>query len=327
VRVVLMREFGPPEVLAIEAAPDPVPEAGQAVIDVSTAGITFVETQVRSGSFPFPGSGPPLPIIPGNGVGGVVTAVGSGVDDDLIGRRVISSTGGSGGYAEQVAVDAAGLIEIPDDLDFAQAVAMLADGRTAMALIESTPLYEGQHVLIEAAGGGVGTLLVQLAANAGSRVVAAAGDQRKLDLARDLGASATVNYSKPDWADQVQELTSNTGLDVVFDGVGGEIGRRGFELMAPHSRFTSFGMSSGSPTEASIAELIPRGLTVIGGLQVRSPDHNRELVEKALAEAAAGRIRPVIGQTFPLERAADAHAAIESRATLGKTILVVERRS
>ena len=315
-RAVVLSEFGPPAVLVPTEVPDPAPGPGQVVVDVELAGITFVETQVRAGRAPNPAMAPALPGILGNGVGGVMAAVGPGLDPALAGTRVVTSTGGSGGYAERVAVDAAGVIAVPDGLALRDAVALLAVGRTAIALMRAATVREGETVLVEAAAGGVGSLLVQLAGAAGARVVAASGGTRKLEVARRLGADATVDYSEPGWAALVGPA------DVAFDGVGGEIGRAAFELVRPGGRFSAFGLASGAFAQVSDEQAEQRGVTVLRGARL-SPDAILELARTALAEAAAGRLRPVIGQTFPLERAADAHAAIESRATVGKTLLVV----
>lgn len=322
-RAVWMREFGPPDVLVAGEAPDPSAGPGQVVVRVAAVGIPFVETQVRAGHSPRAGAEPRLPIILGNGVGGTVIAVGDDVDPSLIGQRFVTSTGGSGGYAEQVAVAATGLIPVPDELDMLDAVALLADGRTALALARAAQIGEGDSVLIPAAGGGVGTLLIQFARNAGaSNIVAAAGSEEKRALARKLGANQTIDYRQPDWTAQARRANGDAGFDAVFDGVGGAIGRDAFELTAPGGRYVIFGLSSGSLTEASLAEIMFRGIIAIGGPQIRSSAQLRDLSAAALREAADSKLRPVIGQTFPLERAADAHAAIESRATIGKTLLI-----
>jgi NADPH2:quinone reductase len=316
---VWLTEFGAPQVLVAGEAPDPVPGPGQASIDVEFANITFVETQFRASGFgPFDAE---LPMIPGNGVGGVVASVGPGADERLVGRRVVSSTGGSGGYAERAVVDAGGLVEVPDGLELDAAVALMADGRTATWLVRAVGVRAGDRVLVEAAAGGVGGLLVQLAAAAGATVVAAASGGRKLELARDLGADVAVDYSQPDWPNRVRQAVGT--MDVVFDGVGGPIARSAFELLDHGGRMVSFGRASGEWADIPEAAAAARGITLVR-MARPSPEELRELTESALAEAAAGRLRPVIGQRFPLERAADAHAAIESRATVGKTLLVTE---
>ncbi|GIH93579.1 zinc-binding dehydrogenase [Planobispora siamensis] len=316
-RAVWLKEFGGPEVLVVAETPDPVAGPGQALVEVAFVNITFVETQLRAG-----GAGPfrpELPMIPGNGVGGVVTAVGVGVDEALVGRRVVTGTGGSGGYAERVAVDAGGLIEVPDGLELDAAVALLADGRTATMMLRAAGVRAGERVLVEAAAGGVGTLLVQLAAAAGAEVVAVAGGARKVALARDLGADAAIDYLEPDWVDRVREATG--GVDVVFDGVGGAVALSAFELLGRGGRMLSFGLASGQWASIPEETAAERGVSLVRAQA--SPEEMRGFTESALAEAAAGRLRPVIGQRFPLERAADAHAAIQSRATVGKTLLEV----
>lgn len=321
-RAVLLREFGPPDRLVAEDVPDPRPAQGQALVDVEFANITFVETQLRAGRAPVAAMAPPLPVILGNGVGGVVSSVGPGADPALTGRRVITTTGGSGGYAERVAVDAAGLIPVPGPLGLAEAVALLADGRTAIGLLRVAGVRAGETVLVEAAAGGVGGLLVQLARNAGARVVAAAGGPRKASLAAGLGASVAVDYSAPGWAERARRQAGD--VDVVFDGVGGEIAAAAFGLLATGGRFCAFGMASGAFARISDDEAAGRGITIVRGARL-TPEQMGELSRTALDEAAAGRLRPVIGQTYPLERAADAHAALASRATVGKTLLVVRR--
>jgi NADPH2:quinone reductase len=316
-RAVWLKEFGGPEALVAADAPDPVAGPGQALIAVAFANITFVETQVRAGVGPFAVT---LPMIPGNGVGGVVTSVGAGADQGLVGRRVVSSTGGSGAYAEHAVAEAGAIIEVPDLVELDTAVALLADGRTAMSLVQAAALRPGERALIEAAAGGVGTLLVQLARAAGARVVAAAGGARKLEVARDLGAYMVLDYREPGWAERVREAVG--GVDVVFDGVGGGIARSAFALLDRGGRMLSFGLASGTWAEITDEAAAERGVTLVS-LPRMTPEVSRGLTERALAEAAAGRLRPVIGQRFPLERAADAHAAIQSRATVGKTLLEI----
>lgn len=289
------------------------------LVEVDASGITFVDTQSRAGRDPRPGPPPPLPRVLGNGVAGRVTAVGPNVDPTLIGRPVVTATGGSGGYADRAVVPAGGVIAVPDGIESAVAVALLADGRTALALVRAAAITPTDRVLVTAAAGGVGSLLVQLAKAAGAReVMAAAGGERKRGRARQHGAGRMLDYTREGWAAEAGVV------EVAFDGVGGEIGRAAYELLVPGGRFLGYGMASGAWVDVDDAG--ERGVTVVPGhTLIRSPEDNRALVEQALSEAAAGRLRPVIGQTFPLSRAADAHAAIEARATVGKTVLVPDR--
>ncbi len=311
-RVVWLTAFGGPEVLVAGEAPDPEPGPGQALVDVAFAGITFVETMFRAtGAGPFRAE---LPMVPGNGVGGTVAAIGDGVDPGLVGTRVVTSTGGSGGYAERAAVDAAALVPVPEGLALDVAVALLADGRTATMLVDAAGVRGGERVLVEAAAGGVGTLIVQLARAAGARVIGAAGGERKLALATSLGADAAIDYTEPGW-----ERAAGP-VDVVFDGVGGAIARAAFGLLGDGGRMVSYGLASGAWSDVSEEEATARGVRRIG-LSRPDPAASRAFTARALAAAAEGRLRPVIGACFPLACAAEAHAAIEARATVGKTLL------
>ncbi|MFF0181264.1 zinc-binding dehydrogenase [Micromonospora sp. NPDC005223] len=316
-RAVWLREFGGPEMLVPGTAPDPAPGPGQVLVDVAHANITFIETMFRASGFgPF---GTELPVIPGNGVGGTITALGPDVDPALAGRVVVTVTGGTGGYAERVVVDQAAPVPVPPGLPLDAAVALMADGRTALMLARAAGLRPGDRVLVEAAAGGVGSLLTQSVAAAGATVVAAAGGPAKVDLLRAAGLDVAVDYRQAGWTDRVRDAVG--AVDVVFDGVGGPLAREAFDLLDRGGRMLSFGLAGGAwadiPAEAAAA----RGVTLLSPRP--GPDELRALTEAALAEGAAGRLRPLIGQRFPLDRAAAAHAAIEARQTVGKTLLDV----
>ena len=317
-RAVVMKEFGAPHVLRLEEVPEPAPGAGEVVIDVELANVTFVETQIRAGRPPNPAMLPALPAILGNGVGG--TVAGSGAASGLAGRRVVTGLTGTGGYAERAVAAVQRVIEVPDAMELRDAVALLADGRTAVAVMESARITAGETVLVEAAAGGVGTLLVQLARNAGARVVALASQEHKLATARALGADLVIDYSTQDWPLRVRAAAGE--VDAVFDGVGGDIGLAAFGLLRAGGRFCPFGMASGSfaPVTPQLAD--ERRVTVVRS-GPPSAEQLMRLTQAALDEAAAGRICPVIGQEFELPQAAAAHAAIEARTTTGKTLLTV----
>ena len=246
--------------------------------------------------------------------------LGADVAAGLVGRQVVTTTGGSGGYAELVAVQSADLIDVPEGLAMQTATALLADGRTAQALMDAAAVRPGETVLIEAAAGGVGSLLVQLARRAGATVVAAAGGPRKLAAATELGSDVAVDYTVEGWPERVTDLAGE--VDVVFDGVGGVVGQAAFGLLRRGGRCCTYGMASGQFASIDGDVAASRGITVLRGAPV-SPERMRELSRRALNDAAAGGLRPLIGQTFPLPAAADAHAAIEARATIGKTLLLV----
>ncbi|ADB50794.1 Alcohol dehydrogenase zinc-binding domain protein [Conexibacter woesei DSM 14684] len=319
-----MEEFGAAEVLRARQVADPVPGPGEVLVEVSYASVTFVETQVRSGRGPF--GRPPLPRTPGNGVGGRVVAVGPGVDASAKGAIVVTTTGGAGGYAELAVARADDTVPVPPGVDLRDAVALLADGRTAVLLFEQAAIAPGERVLVEAAAGGVGSLLVQLAVNAGARVVGAAGGARKGELIASLGA-AFVDYSQPDWLQRVRSAAGGeTGdLDVVFDGVGGAIGTAAATALGSGGRISVYGIASGADADLDEHALAARSIRILGLSAAPTPAESRALVGEALRLAADGTLRPVVGQTFPLSEAAAAHAAIEARTTVGKTLLVTGR--
>jgi NADPH:quinone reductase len=323
-RAVVLLQVGPPQALVVAEVPDPVAGEGQVLIDVEYANVTFVETQVRAGRPPHPSMLPALPAILGNGVGGTVAEVGPGVEAGLVGHRVVAGLRGTGGYAERAVADAARLIEVDDDgaVPLREAVALLSDGRTAVGLIRLASPRPGETVLVEAAAGGVGTLLVQLAGHAGARVIALAGGERKLTVARELGAELAIDYRNADWAREVR--AAGAAVDVVFDGVGGAIGLAASELLGPGGRFCPFGMAGGSFAAVSTESAAAGDFTILRAAR-STPEELVALTRSALREAELGRLAPVIGQEFELADAAAAHAAIENRETIGKTLLVVRR--
>ncbi|MEE1755583.1 zinc-binding dehydrogenase [Streptomyces sp. SP18CS02] len=322
-RVAQAIAFGGPEVLVTAEAPDPVAGPGQAVVDVAAVDTIYVETQVRAGwgteYFPVE-----PPYVPGAGIAGTVRAVGPGVDGAWLGRRVIASLGHTGGYAEQAVADVRTLARVPDGLSFTDAAALVHDGVTAAALLDLTGVRPGERVLVVGASGGMGTLLVQLATAAGALVVGTARGERKSALVRELGARATVDTSAPDWVERAREALGATGADVVLDGVGGEVGLASFALVADGGRFSAHGAPTGGFAPVDPAAAGERGVRLLGieDVRLKGAEHVR-LAERALRQAAEGRLRPVIGGTFPLERAAQAHTAIEDRSLLGKVVITV----
>lgn len=315
---VQVSQFGGPEVLVPTELPDPVAGPGQVVVAVSVADVLFLETQIRSGRWRdfFPVA---LPYVPGGAVAGPVLSVGEGVHPDWIGRTVATRT--SAGYAERALASAATLIPVPDGLGVRETAALLHDGPTAIAIAEGADVRAGEWVLVTGAAGGLGSLLVQSSRAAGGRVIGAVGDMRKATLLRELGADAVVDYTAPDWTEQVRAATG--GVQVVFDGAGGDIGVAAFAVTAPGGRFSAHGAPAGGFAPIDRADAARRGIRVRGIEQVQfSPEQAKPLTERALAAAADGRIRPVIGQTFALAKAADAHAAIETRHVVGKTLLL-----
>jgi NADPH2:quinone reductase len=321
---VRLHAFGPAENLVLEEVDDPVPGPGQVRVAVAAAGVHLLDTALREGH---QGPAPQpvrLPTVPGREVAGVVESLGEGVPEEWLGRRVVAHLGfAPGGYAELAVTDAARLHEIPDGLDFAAAVAMIGTGRTAMGIVQFAEPGPGDVVLIPAAAGGLGTLLVQYAKNAGATVIGLAGGPAKTARVAANGADVAVDYKDPDWVRNERVAAYDGKVTTVYDGVGGDVARAAVGLLAPGGRHLVFGWSAegirgGGP-------MVVEGVTeqVLGPVMLEKaggPDPLRTLELRALAEAAAGRLVPAV-QRFPLAEAAAAHRALETRGTTGKVVL------
>ncbi|MFJ6897725.1 zinc-binding dehydrogenase [Streptomyces hokutonensis] len=314
-----LHTFGPADNLAYESVDAPSPAPGQVRIAVAAAGVHLLDTVLRRGEQgPLPEL-PALPTIPGREVAGVVESLGEGVADLWLGKRVVAHLGfAPGGYAESAVVDVDRVHEIPANLDFAQAVAMIGTGRTVMGIVQFSELSTDSVAVVPAAAGGLGTLLVQYAKHAGATVIGLAGGPEKTALARANGADLAVDYTTPEWPGKVRAWLGGRHATVVFDGVGGAVARDATDLLGPAGQHIVFGWSSGEPYALegiSVRVLGPAMMQKAGG-----PNPIRTLELRALTEAAEGRLVPAV-QRFPLSAAADAHHALETRRTTGKVVL------
>ncbi len=321
-RAVRVDGFGGPEVLALHEVPEPEPGPGEVAVRVEAANVIYLDTLIRRGLarefFPIE-----PPYVPGSSVVGRVERVGPEADPSLVGTLVLSETE-KGGYAERVVVREDGLLRVPDGLSPHDALALLVDGATAMLLERSSRFLPDTRVLVLAAAGGAASLVVQLARLAGARVIGAASSPEKRELARALGAVETVDYSAPDWHDRVREITGGAGVDVVVDGAGGALGASAFSLVADGGRFVSYGTTDGEIVEIDEAEASRRRIETVGLFDIQREETlgRNDLARLALEEAREGRIRPHVGMTLPLERAAEAHRALQERRVVGKVLLV-----
>ncbi|MEU5566112.1 zinc-binding dehydrogenase [Micromonospora musae] len=320
-RVIEVAAFGGPEVLTLTEVPEPAPRPGEVRVEVAAADVLWVETAIRRGA-----GGTHFqvraPYRPGVGVAGIVSAVGEGVDPAWTGRRVVTRTDERGGYLERAVVPVDNLLPVPDGVSLPDAAALLHDGVTAMGLLDQVPLRPGDRVLVTAATGGLGALLVQEARAAGGYVVAACRGSAKRAAAYELGADLAVDYTEPGWTGLVRAATG--GLDVVLDGAGGGYGRAAFDLLRAGGWFSAHGTPAGEFAVPDADAAAAQGITVLSIADVQfDTERRRRHLRAALDAAAAGRIKPLIGQTFPLHRAADAHRAIEDRSAIGKTLLTV----
>ncbi len=328
-RAIRQHEFGPADRLVPEDLPDLVPGDWEVRIAVEAAGVHLIDTTIRQGVARGPMPLPELPMTPGREVAGTVDAIGPGVDESWLGRRVVGHLGmANGGYASQAVAETDSLYEIPDGLDAAAAVAMIGSGRTATGILDVAEIEPSDVVVVTAAAGGMGTLFVQEAAGIGATVVGLAGGADKVAIVRDLGADVAIDYLDADWPAQVRvavEELGQPGATVVLDGVGGDAGRAAMELLAPGGRLVMFGWASGTPLDLTTMDLYRTGITAtvaIGARMLASPGGLAALEARALEAAASGRWTPLIGQRFALDDAASAHDALERRATVGKVVLV-----
>lgn len=308
--------FGPPDVLRLEEVPDPEPGPGQVRIAVQAAGVHRLDTSIRAGESFATTPRPRLPMIPGREVAGVVDRVGPDVGGAWVGRRVVThlGPGSSGGYAELAVADVRRLHEVPAHLDAPTAVAAIGTGRTAAGILDLAQITPDDVVVVTSAAGGLGVLLLQGARAAGARVVGltSAG---KLEIACRSGADTAVDYRAGDWAERLRGTEPR--LTLLLDGLGGDVPRRLHAMLEPGGRMVRF---SGD-TEGYDAPDRPV-VDVLGpALLPRIP----ELEKVALEAAADGTRVPYVGTLVPLERAADAHRALEGRTALGKVVLEVTR--
>ncbi|MFH9709891.1 zinc-binding dehydrogenase [Streptomyces luteogriseus] len=320
-----LHAFGPAENLAYEQVEDPRPAPGQVRIAVRAAGVHLLDAALREGMPGGPANEPAAPpTVPGREVAGIVESLGDGVPARWLGKRVVAHLGFvPGGYAELAVTEAERLHEIPGDLDFAEAVAMIGTGRTAMGILQFAELGPDSVVIVPAAAGGIGTLLVQYAKNAGATVVGLAGGPEKTARVQEGGADLAVDYKDPAWPAKVRAHLGGRRATVVFDGVGGDIAREAVALLGPGGRHIVFGWSGegirdGGPYLVDGVSEQVLGPVMLG--KAGGPDPVRTLELRALAEAAAGRLTPAV-QRFPLAEAAAAHRALETRGTIGKVVL------
>ena len=321
-RAIRVHSPGGPGALQLDHVPEPLPTPGHAVVRVEAVGVNFIDTYHRSGLYPMK-----MPFIVGQEGCGVVERVATCVSDVRSGERV-AWAGVMGAYAERALVPADRLVQVPHGISVKQAAAAMLQGMTAHYLACSTfPLKAGDTCLIEAAAGGVGLLLVQVAKLRGAYVIAAAGTDDKCALALEAGADETINYTATsDVAAEVRRRTGGRGVHVVFDGVGQATFEAGLGALAPRGMMVTYGNASGA-----VKPLEPLLLNQKGSLFLTRPklaDHivtRDELLQRAgdvLGWVREGLLKVRVHREYPLADAAQAHRDLESRKTTGKLLLL-----
>ncbi|MEP7454147.1 zinc-binding dehydrogenase [Phyllobacterium sp. SB3] len=320
---VQLSRFGGPDFLELVDVPTPAPESGEVLIRVRAAGVNFFETLMRQDRYAVT---PDLPIVFGVEVAGTVEVVGPGVDIAPYARVAVPLflTRGSGGYSDYITANADALVPVPDNISFEAAVGLMVQGMTALQAVRRSPPV-GKTVLINAAAGGVGTLLIQLAKQEGARqVIAAASTAEKLHLAQSLGADIGVNYSQSEWVKAVRQATGGLGADVIYDFVGGSLTKACLEVLAPSGEllFGALGRVELDRDDLESMFLLNRSLKGLALIPLLTPEIVRSDLAELFGLAANGQIRVVIGGSFPLSQASEAHRKIDERATVGKIVLL-----
>jgi NADPH2:quinone reductase len=304
VKAVVLREPGGPEQLELTDLPDPEPADGQVLLRVRAAGVNFADVLVRQGRYP---QAPPLPTVLGREVAGEVD-----------GRRVMSASGAeSGAYAELAAADEQWLVPLPESASFEEGASFLTTFLTAWIPLKRAGIGPGATVVVHAAAGGVGSAGVQLAKHLGATVVATASSLEKRRVALDLGADEAYSYD--DFAQRVK-------ADLVLDTVGGDVFKHSIGVLNPLGTIVGIGFAAGWWDPLDTALMVGRNLALqgfyLGRLMKLRPEVVQEATRELVALWEAGTVKPLVGATFPLEQAPDAHRLIEERRSVGKVVLV-----
>ena len=321
-RAIRLSATGGPEVLDLVDLPDPEPGPGQLLVRQSAIGVNYIDTYHRSGLYPLR-----LPSGLGMEGAGDVVAVGEGVERFAPGDRVAFASGPIGAYADLHLVDAARAVRIPEGVDERTAAAALLKGMTAeFLLLRCRPVQPGEPVLIHAAAGGVGQIMVQWARALGAEVIATAGSPAKADRARALGAHHVILYGEQDVAAEVRRITGGAGVTAAYDSVGASTFEGTLGSLARRGTFVSFGNASGPPPAVEPGRLMRMGSLfftrpTLGDYIATTPELDASAAA-VFGRIAAGEISIEIGQTFPLSQAKAAHEALEARQTVGSTLLI-----
>jgi NADPH2:quinone reductase len=321
-KAVLCKEWGMPGTLVVEDVPSPKPASGQVVVSVKACGVNFPDTLIIQGKYQFK---PEMPFSPGGEVAGVIKEVGEGVTRVRPGDRVIAFNTW-GGFAEEMLVDADRTIQMPASMDFVPASAfVLTYGTSYHALKDRADIKAGETMLVLGAAGGVGLAAIQLGKAMGARVIAAASSDAKLRACRDNGADEVINYGSEDLRARVKALTAGKGLDVVYDPVGGPYSEPALRDMAWKGRFLVVGFAAGDIPKVPLNLTLLKGCSIVGvfwgSFTKNEPEHNRENNWELMAMYAAGKIKPHIHATYPLERAAEALNEVLNKRVTGKVVL------
>lgn len=323
-KAIRIHETGGPEVLRWEDVDLAEPKQGEVRIRHTAVGLNFIDVYFRTGLYPTP----PLPFIPGLEAAGVVEAVGSGVTDLKVGDRVAyGQPGAMGAYSQARMISVDKIVRVPEGIEDQTAAAMMLKGMTAQYLLQRCyQVKSGDTIVVHAAAGGVGMIACQWAKHLGATVIGTVGSAAKAKLAADHGCDHPIIYTKEDFVARVRELTNGEGVPVVYDSVGKDTLMKSLDCLRPRGFMVLFGQSSGAVEPFNLGLLAQKGSLYITRPTLATYTAKRaDLVATAndLFEVIkAGAVKIEVNQTFPLEKAADAHRALEGRKTTGSTVLV-----
>jgi NADPH2:quinone reductase len=320
-KAILFDQPGGPEVLKLGDAAKPEVRPGWVLIKNHAIGINFADTLFRQGQYLMK---PKLPDTPGLEAAGVIEAVGPGVEHLKPGTRVAAI--GTKTYAEYSLVSASQVMLLPDFVSFAEGAAFPIQVLTAYHMLhtahQTTP---GQTVLVHSAAGGVGIVAVQIAKAAGARVIGTVSSDSKIGLVKEYGADAVINYAAQDFAEEALKLTDGKGVDLILDAVGKPTLEKGLRCLVPFGHLMLYGRAGGPPDPLNLLTLFQKSLKVSGFVLYTVsalPDKHREGIEKSFQLIGAGKLKLLIGKSFPLAEAAEAHRYMESRQSTGKLVLI-----
>jgi len=324
VKAVLCKQYGPPESLVVEDLPSPRAGEGEVVVSVRAASVNFPDVLIIQNKYQFK---PPLPFSPGSELAGQVKEVGAGVRGVRPGDRVIAYTT-YGAFAEEVKVEAARLLPIPEGMDFPSAAAfLLTYGTSDHALRDRGALKAGETLLVLGAAGGVGIAAIEIGKALGARVIACASSADKLEVCRQHGADAVIDYTQEDLRQRIKELTAGNGADVVYDPVGGPYTELALRSTAWRGRLLVVGFAAGEIPKIPLNLALLKGCAIVGVFwgdwARREPQPFAASLRQIMTWFREGRLKPHVSATFPLAQAAEALKLMAARQVKGKVVLTV----
>ncbi|HEV7477311.1 MAG TPA: NADPH:quinone oxidoreductase family protein [Burkholderiales bacterium] len=323
-KAVVCKQFGPPDSLVVEDMPSPRAGPGEVVLSVKAASVNFPDVLIIQNKYQFK---PPLPFSPGSELAGVVKETGAGVEGFKPGDKVIAFTT-YGAFAEEVKTEAARLLPLPQGMDFATGAAfLLTYGTSDHALRDRGALRAGETLLVLGAAGGVGLAAIDIGKALGARVIACASSEDKLAVCRSHGADEAINYSTEDLRERIQAITGKSGVDVVYDPVGGPYSEPAFRSLAWRGRLLVVGFAAGDIPKLPLNLALLKGASLVGvfwgDFTRREPRQFADSVRQLGEWYRQGKLRPHVSQTFPLEKAAEALKLMAARQVKGKLVLTV----